>query len=239
MIVMLIAGSSGNEIRYIAASSKSLAARYSEESWDMKVCHGYKELEKAVSQELKIEMMCVDLTIPNTLELTKKLREWNKTAYMILIASPSMSPVTYMRPSICAESLMLKPLTKEQVKSVLTEAFQAFIKRFSSPDEEQVFVIENKEGRILVEYDRICFFEARDKKVYLNTGAKEYAFYGTLDKLQKQLTGQFIRCHRGFLVNKKKIEKIMLSRNVVLLEGSFEIPVSRTCKASLKEYTNI
>lgn len=72
--------------------------------------------------------------------------------------------------------------------------------------------------------------------MYLNTDTEEYAFYDTLDELTKRLSDGFIRCHRSFLVNKNKIEKVFLSQNRLVLEEDFEIPLSRSYKPALKEY---
>lgn len=233
---MLISGNDPKEIQYLYLSSRDYAGRFSEESWNIRTCGKIEELIALIDTAPLLNMVCIDITLPRALEIAKILRSENKTAYMILIANASMSPVTYMRPSIRAESLMLKPLSKEQVQEVLSEAFREFMKRFENPDEEEVFVIENKEGRILVEYEAIYYFEAREKRVYLNAGAKEYGFYETLDRLQEQLAEQFLRCHRGFLVNKKKIREILLSRNTIVLKGGYEVPVSRTFRPALKEY---
>jgi hypothetical protein len=44
---------------------------------------------------------------------------------MILIANSRISPVKYMRPSINAQSLLLKPLDSESVKEVLSESISS------------------------------------------------------------------------------------------------------------------
>ena len=99
-----------------------------------------------------------------------------------------------------------------------------------------MFVVDNQEGRVLIEYSAIYFFEARNKKIYLNTGAREYGFYSTIEQLQEELGEQFIRCHRGFLVNQKKIERVVFAKNLIVLTDGYEIPVSRTYKSILKEF---
>ena len=56
------------------------------------------------------------------------------------------------------------------------EAIQEVLKKYQNPDIDKVFVVDNQEGRVLIEYSAIYFFEARNKKIYLNTGAREYGF---------------------------------------------------------------
>lgn len=233
---MLISDESKNERHYIIRYSKDLAGRWTEESWRMVECTTISELMKIVNDKIRTDIVCVDITMPGALELTVKLRQNTPSAYIILIASPRISPMTYMRPSIGAESLMLKPLTQEQIQTVLSEALGTYIQRFYKPNEKKVFVLENKGGRDLIDYENIYFFESREKRVFLNTDSAEYGFYDTLDQLEERLSADFIRCHRSFLVNRNKIEKVFLSQNRLVLKGDFEIPLSRTYKPEIKEF---
>jgi DNA-binding LytR/AlgR family response regulator len=65
-------------------------------------------------------------------------------------------------------------------------------------------------------------------------GKEAYGFYGTIDKLVDNLPSNFIRCHRGFIVNKYKIEKVILSQNIIYLEDGFDVPLSRSYKSLFK-----
>lgn len=236
MILMLISDNSKTETRSIVRYTKDFAGKRTEEMWKMRTCDNVGELEQAVAEKIKANIICVDITMAGALELTVKLRQLSPLAYIILIASPKISPLTYMRPIIGAESLMLKPLTDLQIHKVLQEALGTYIKRFLQSDEKKAFVIENRGGKELIAYENIYFFEAREKRVYLNTDTEEYGFYDTLDALEERLSEGFIRCHRSFLVNKQKIAKVFLSQNRLVLQEDFEIPLSRSYKQSIKEY---
>lgn len=236
MIVMLISDESKKERQFIVSYAKDLAGRWTEESWKMLQCATYAELEETVSKKVKTDIICVDITMEGALELTKELRRLTPSSYIILIASPKTSPAVYMRPTIGAESLLLKPLTLQQIEEVLSEAVRTYLDRFYRPDEKKVFVVEHKGGRALVDYENIYFFESREKRVYLNTETEEYGFYDTLDQLEVRLEEGFMRCHRSFLVNKNKIVKVFLSQNRLLLENEFEIPLSRSYKPAVKAY---
>lgn len=233
---MLISDESQKERQYITGYARELAAKWTEEQWKVRQCKTFCELEKIVESKEKTDIACVDITMEGALELTKQLRQKSAQAYIILIADTWISPLAYMRPSVGAESLMLKPLTKEQIRQVLEEAIGTYVRRFYKPDEKKVFVLENKNGRELIAYDKICFFESREKKIYLNTEMEEYGFSDTLDMLEERLSDIFLRCHRSFLINKEKIRRVCLSQNFLMLEGEFEIPISRTCKPAVKEY---
>lgn len=236
MVEMMIFSLREEEIRTVYNTSKDLAAFLTEESWKFHCIKNNKELRKFVCTNPILNLICMDISEKDGLLAVRELRKKNQHAYIILIASPKISPASYMRPGIMAGSLMLRPLNKVQVQEVLEEAFQEFTARFQKSDNIGQFIIDNREGKWLVDYEQINYFEAREKKIFLNTDGREIPFYDTMENLEKRLPSVFIRCHRSFLINGKKIEKLQLGRNLVLLEQGWEIPVSRSYKAALKEY---
>ena len=98
--------------------------------------------------------------------------------------------------------------------------------------------------RILIHFEKFkkviqkifrILYESREKKLFCNTGDEEYPFYGTLDQLAEQLGEDFVRCHRSFLANRKKIERVYLSGNVIELKGNISLPLSRSYKPEVKK----
>ncbi len=239
MIAMLIADNPEAERKVLLSESKWQAARLTEDDWQWMECSNTAELEKLISTDQKLDIMCIDITMQTTdqaLTAAEKLRNAHPTAHMILIANNRISPIRYMRPSISAQSLMLKPLDNESVKSVLAESITSYVSKFSEKNEDSYFVVETRGERELIPYSRILYFEAREKKVFVNTGEMEYPFYDTLDHLEERLSERFLRCHRSFLVNKGKISKVYISRNTMILSGGEELPLSRSYKAAIKGF---
>ena len=235
MIAMMISEMSETDSGYLCVIAKDVTGSLSEESLIIHKCPTSEALKELLDLDEKIELACIDITVPKALELAELFRSENRASYIILIASLKISPVIYMRPSIRADSLILKPFQEQQVKATILEAFREILKKYENPETENVFVIDNQDGRIPIEYSSIHFFEARNKKIYLNTGVREYGFYSTIEQLENELGEQFIRCHRGFLVNRSKIERVLISKNQLFLTDGYEIPVSRTYKSVLKQ----
>ncbi|MBR2675262.1 MAG: LytTR family transcriptional regulator DNA-binding domain-containing protein [Mogibacterium sp.] len=196
------------------------------------------ELKSSLKESDKIDMICLDLTMDGSLEIAEKLRSDYASSYITLIADDKISPVKYIRPSIRAESLMIKPLSSKQIDEVMKEAVVSYMKRLEAPEDRRVFVAESKGNRNLISYDRILFFESREKKVFLSTEMEEYGFYDTLDELEKKMDDTFMRCHRSYIVNKTKIKTVELSAGRVILDDGTEIPLSRSYKKEIKEYLN-
>ncbi|MBE9461536.1 LytR/AlgR family response regulator transcription factor [Dyadobacter subterraneus] len=60
----------------------------------------------------------------------------------------------------------------------------------------------------LIHMADICFFEAKDKYVYIHTYEGESLIDYSLGYLQERLPEQFLRVHRGFIINKLTIREI-------------------------------
>ena len=142
-----------------------------------------------------------------------------------------------MKPSIMAASLLLFPLDEGQVQTTVSDLFR-YISEQSDEQKEEFFVIKSKTQHEHIPLNKIMFFESREKKLYLNTQNREYGFYDTIDSVLEKLPDGFIRCHRSFVINSKKIKKVMLSQNIVELDDGIVVPLSKSYKPVLKEYRN-
>lgn len=238
MIAMLIVDTRQKERRAIFMEAREQAAKHTEEYWEWIECTDGKELRALLKKNPRMHLVCLDVTMPEALDCAKEIRSRSSNTYMILIADMTVSPSLYMRPTIGAESLLLRPLDGKQIRDVISEAVCTYANRFLNREDTSVFVLESKGTRELIEFNHICYFESREKKLFCNTKDEEYPFYGTLDQLQEQLGNIFIRCHRSFLVNRKKIVRVFLSQNLLELEGEIELPLSRSCKPAIKEFLN-
>ena len=236
MIVMMIADPSVQERNVLHIEAKRQAAINTEERWDWVLCGSVDDVKRQASAKRKFDLACLDITMKGALDVAKAVRKLMPMVYMILIADTTISPVLYLKPTIGPESLLLKPLSKQSIHEVLTEAITTFAQRFIEPDTTKVFVLDVGGERTLVDYGRIYYFEAREKKVFLNDGTKEYGFNDTLENLENSLQGEFIRCHRAFLLNKKYIEQIYVSQSRIILKDGIEVPLSRKYKPLIKDY---
>lgn len=234
MVSLLAYDKDSRELEVLRTLSKDLAAVLSEDYWRLEQASTLEILREILEDKPLMDMMMYDVTVKDAIECLMEVRKSYKETQLMIIADLSTSPMEYMKPGIMASSLLLRPWTKEQAGDVLKEFFQAYIEKSRTHDDKSVYVIESKEGKLHIPYEQIYYFEAREKKIYVCTGKEEYGFYHTIDKLSEELPEQFLRCHRGFIVNKYKIRKVALSQNMIYLTDDFDVPLSRSYKSLLK-----
>jgi DNA-binding LytR/AlgR family response regulator len=142
----------------------------------------------------------------------------------------------YLRPSILPTALLLRPFSRPQCEQVLSELIGSYCSRFKSREDEEVFLIETREGNQRVPLSQISYVEAREKKIFICTRSESFGFYDTVDHMLETLPDNFLRCHRSFIVNMDKVKKVHLSDNMIELDTGETVPLSRSCKKAVREY---
>lgn len=234
MPVVVGYSSKKSDLRLIADEIRLSAAKYSDEDWEFYLFGSVVELANYVNKSENLDLVCIDIHNDIEVSMAELIRKSYEQSVILIMTDTNVSPTKYMKPSIMAASLLLRPFDKNQVSKTISDLFE-FIERSKSEDENESFVVKSKSERFFVPYDRIVYFEARDKKIYLNTLQKEYGFYDTVEQVMAGLPDYFVRCHRGFVINSKKIKRVSLSENVIYMQQDIVIPLSKSYKPKIKE----
>lgn len=236
MIAMLLYSHIKKDLAIIKEHSFEVVCRISDDDWDFFDYDNKLKIFEFLKKNPIINISCIDVTSDGGIEIAEEIRRQNRDMYMILLSDSSVSPITYIKPTIMAGSLLLRPVSEKNIKEVFFEAVKEYMKKIHSEESNNsCFVIDNRDGKQLIPFSRIIFFESRSKKIFVNTEDKEYSFYDTLDNLENELNEDFIRCHRSFIISRSSIKKILFSQNLIeLLNGTF-VPLSRTYKTVFKE----
>ena len=179
-----------------------------------------------------LDLIICDVSGDNAVRMLIELRKSFKEIRIIPIADEHIRPSVYVRPDISPCTLLWRPVESEENKNSLLQILQLF---GDVREKDQVFCITTKQKTQSIPYDKIYYFEARDKKIYVRTEHQEIAFAGTLSQLESRLEDSFIRCHKGYLVNRSKIWAIDWSHHLIQLGPSIFLPVSRNCQNMLRE----
>ncbi len=232
MISMLAYSGQSRELTDIRNIARNQAALFTDDRWEFFLCDNLESVEALGGK--KLDAICFDVTKEENIRFLEGLRERNRKAYIILIASPETSPVLYMKPTVMAASLLLRPLQSVRIE----DAVRTLLITFEGEErlDEEILVLEGQDGRERVDCRDILYFEARAKKIYACTASREYGFYDTLDQLESRLPDYFLRVHRGFIVNVNYIARVVLSEGFLHLEDGITIPLSRSYRQIVKKW---
>lgn len=213
--------------------SKKKIAIVSEQNWKIEEDIPINDLKTKICQNERMDVLYIDVTREEGLETTEQFRRQNQNSALMLIADGSVSPMSYLRPAIQANSLLLRPFNEEMVKQVVDETWDWY--RDNVTESENFFQFDTPDAPVSINLDKIIYFESNNKKIQIHLQNETFYIYDTLDQLQQRLPEYFIRCHRGFIVNWKKIKRLQLSKGELVLENEVWVPVSRSYKPMIKE----
>ncbi len=194
-----------------------------------------QELLLKSSELNELSLCCADFEAEGE-RAVLTVRDRNPAVLVIVIAGKETSPLSYVRPDIMAAGLLLRPLEKTQVTRMLCDVIDmAELRVREQLFNNEMFVFSTREGTIRVPYSQILYFEARNKKIFLCTNRTEMDFYSTLDGIMHKVPDYFLRCHKGFIVNKHLVNQVNLGENCLRLIGGFHVPISRSYRETVKE----
>lgn len=177
---------------------------------------------------LFFDIVFLDIFMENSngYEVAAKLREFNKSSKIIFLTSTQ--DYVYDGYKVGASGYLLKPFDQ----ATLTELFLNIVKELGTPIEKTI-TIDYKGCITKLSLSDIEYFESIDHMVIVHTDSQTYSFYGQIHKLESQYSKyDFFRCHRSYLVNIFKIDKIIGSD--VATKSGKTVPISRSQIKKLK-----
>ena len=187
------------------------------------------------AQVLDIFFLDVDFPGISGFTLAKKIRELDLRVPLVLMASGNHYAVQGYELSVYR--YLQKPVTPQQLSVCLDYGY-----RCCTADAGKSFLIVRKGyAQRLPYHDVLCLCTAIHSVTIRTTHGRDYTFplKTTFENYAAQFPAdQFIRCHRGFIVNLRHV--IKYSYRELTLTGGITIPIGRvfseTVLARLKEY---
>ncbi|MDY5791763.1 MAG: LytTR family DNA-binding domain-containing protein [Oliverpabstia intestinalis] len=231
-MIQILAYGGKNEMQSLRDMLIHLSVQYEKLEYKLKIFTTVKAWEKATAKMDLIDLVICDVSDPQAVEMLVRARKNYREAKIIPIADEHILPSVYVRPDISPCTLLWRPLKTEKNRKALLQILQTFV---VSNEEERVFYITTRQKTQTVPYGKILYFEAREKRVYVRTEFQEIGFHGTLSGLEKELQDAFIRCHKGYLVNRDKIRSVDWSQHLVQVGEDCILPISRNYQSRLRE----
>lgn len=235
MITFMGLSADRTEFDTLKVAVRKRAAIYTEEKWDYLGFYTVTEAEKFLEREPVLELISWDITMKGAQEALEHLRKVHREAFLLIIADTAITPTAYLKPRIAPGALLLKPVEHTNTEEVMEDIFEVFVKRFEEGMAD-TFLVETREGKQYIPIGQIDYFEAKEKKIFIRTKSSEYGFYGTLDTLEEKLPEGFLRCHRSYIVNMRRVKALLSTQNLLQMADNVTVPFSRSYKKILKEY---
>lgn len=94
-------------------------------------------------------------------------------------------------------------------------------------------VIQKGQEVIKIPIDNICYMESEGNYINIRTIDGNEKYRNTLTNIEKEFAGKnFVRCHKGYLVNLKHISRLRNSE--IELTGGMIIPIGRSYEKDVK-----
>ena len=205
-------------------------------------------------KDLNPDVIFLDIEMPGLtgFELLKKLDVVPIVVFCTAYEDYSLkafetNSIDYLVKPVREERLKQTVLKIKQLKNNFSKenVFKAIDTINQAKEKKTVSSITVKKGDNIefVKLEQISHFEATDKYVTLYTNSGKELIEQSLTQLQEKLPANFLRVHRGFLINTDYVEmfqKYFNSRYVVSLldENKTKITSGRTYKEAIKNYIN-
>lgn len=130
---------------------------------------------------------------------------------------------------------LVKPISYSRFYQAVKKVQVHLAKKTPSAQNDEIFV---KDGHDLVKLNlqNVLYVEAVSNYVSFKTQEKNVLTLLSMKKLEETLPDYFVRVHRSYIVNIRKVDKVE-SNN--LLIGALYLPVSNSYKQTLLEKLNL
>jgi len=169
------------------------------------------------------DLLFLDIQMPevNGLEIAKALG--SKTRVIFTSAYQEYAINGY---DLNVIDFLLKPVTQERFAVAIEKAIER-IQNANTAGRKYIFIkVEQKNIKIFL--DDIVFIEGLRDYVAVHTKNEKYLTLESLRNLETDLTGNFIRIHKSYLINTEYIK--FVEKNTVVL-NSHRLPIGDTYKA--------
>ena len=180
----------------------------------------YVLLEKIkTSQNTGIYFLDIDLgSSINGMKLAQQIRLFDPRGFIIFITAHSELSYMTFQYRVEAMDFVLKDNPAEaevKIRECLLNAMERHTLQTNRV--HKVYTIETGGRKISIDYDDILFFETSRNihKVILHAKDRQIEFFSTIKELLNALDGDFVRCHRSFLVNKANIKEIDAKNRII------------------------
>lgn len=170
----------------------------------------------------------------NGIRLGEKIRELDSKGFIIFTTAHMEMSYLAFKYKVEAMDYIIKDEEdfKQRVNSCLIKAYNTYYKEIS----KEGYISINEDSRIInIKLCDILFIETSSTahKIRVHEENRQIEFYGNLKDIQNELTPNFYRCHKSYIVNKDRIREIDIKNNKIIMVNEEECYVSFRYKKGL------
>ena len=199
-------------------------------------CHGAVEAREIIDRE-RVDAICVDLNMPdiNGMDFVKQL-----SAPPIVVFTTAYSEYAVDGYKVDAVDYLLKPFGLDDFKRAATKVKKRYelennaAAQQPADDDDSIF-LKTEHRVIRANIADIRYVEGMSEylKIYIE-GQRPIIMLLSMKKLEERLPSYFMRIHRSYIVNMKKVSEVSKSR--VAIDADTVLPVGDIYKESLMQY---
>lgn len=184
-------------------------------------------LEMANLKSYELFLLDIQLNDYSGFELAKEIRNidmYKLTPIVFITAIPTKELLAFKQ--IHCYDYIVKPFSEKEVIEVLSTIINYGIKK------EEYISFNLRDYIYRIKFDDIIYFEVIQRKIKVVTFKEQFELSNyTLNRLQDTLTNDFIRCHKGYILNVNYISSVDKANNCINLEEIDDIiPIGRKYK---------
>ncbi len=175
------------------------------------------------------DILLLDIEMPklNGMDAAREIRRQDKDVVIIFITNMAQYAINGYE--VGALDYVLKPIRYYGFAMKLGKAVAA-----ARQEEKSYILIPYEDGKKRLASDQIVYVEIQDHWLHIHTDSGVYQMLGTMREFATRVKGlPFVLCSASYLINLKYVTAYV--RDVVILDGKYEVKVSRSRKKELQQ----
>ncbi len=176
----------------------------------------------ADQREIDLLFLDIELNLSDSgldgMSLARKIREQDSAAQPVIIFVTGYEQYVFDAFDVDAFQYLLKPVNVEKFAQVFARAVKQITTRREYPQRVRALTLNFANSSRTVPLDSIYYVESRNHQVTLHLKDGTFTCYARIGDLEAELSDQFFRIHKGYLVNLSYVEAYSKTE-VTLING--------------------
>jgi hypothetical protein len=211
------------------------SALYTNDRWKY---HFHVDASKAVLELREFsffDITCWDLTVENADDSVALLKSGARDNYLVLLSGNKVNPMKYLAGGVVPDVLLMKPFLEKDLFRALEDGARAVGSRRSSEGTLLVSVY-NGEDEEPLNISSVEYIEMNRRALHLRIMSYEYCLNRSIEEIAEDLPDFFIRCHRAFVVNMQRVDRILPAEGWIIMKNGDRVPFSRKYRKEVLDY---